>query len=195
MKTCKRCKVNLSLDNFGKSKRHKDGLLSNCKKCESEKRRIYFKENPEALENKKERERKWKTENKERKLELDKRYRENNRERLREVSREYAKNNKDKVKKAKLKYETNNPQIRAKIKVKRRQAERDCVPNWAEHDKIKEVYKKAKWLESITGLKYHVDHIIPIQGENVCGLHCWSNLQILEASINCSKQNKVFYEK
>ena len=52
------------------------------------------------------------------------------------------------------------------------------------------LYEKAKWLEGLTGLKYDVDHIIPLQNKNVCGLHVWENLQILEKGINCMKSNK-----
>ena len=36
----------------------------------------------------------------------------------------------------------------------------------------------------------HVDHIIPLISDNVCGLHCWDNLQILEEHLNYKKQNK-----
>jgi len=66
-----------------------------------------------------------------------------------------------------------------------------ATPHWTDLDKIKLLYTKAKWLEKLTGKKYHVDHIIPLQGENVCGLHIWENLQILESSINLAKGNKL----
>lgn len=189
-KVCKKCQEIKNICEFGISKRHKDGLLNSCKMCCREQRKLYFEKNPEAKKKKQEREYNWKIKNKKRKLQLDKEYRVRNKESIKKRQKDYIKNNPEKIKIAKKKYENKNPHIRAKIKTKRRQKERQSIPKWSESDKINIVYKKAKWLESLTGLKYHVDHIIPIQGENVCGLHVWANLQILEASINCSKGNK-----
>jgi hypothetical protein len=56
------------------------------------------------------------------------------------------------------------------------------IPKWANLEKIREIYKNRK-------KGYHVDHIIPLQGKNVCGLHVENNLQYLKARDNLSKGN------
>lgn len=61
------------------------------------------------------------------------------------------------------------------------------IPNWADLRKIREVYIKCPE-------GYHVDHIIPLQGKLVSGLHVESNLQYLTAKENIAKGNKYTVE-
>jgi len=65
-------------------------------------------------------------------------------------------------------------------------------PPWlsdSQYDEIKVIHSKARKLEKKTGEKYHVDHIAPIGGENICGLHVPWNLEPLTAAANASKSN------
>lgn len=64
------------------------------------------------------------------------------------------------------------------------------MPMWADKEKINKIYKEAKELTKTTGIIYEVDHIIPLQGKNVCGLHTENNLQIITRSKNRKKSNK-----
>ena len=97
----------------------------------------------------------------------------NNKEHIKQYSKEYySKNHKENKDKHLL---------RAKIRGKRL---RRATPLWANMGEIYKIYKKAK----DKGL--HVDHIIPIKGKNVSGLHVENNLQLLEPSKNLIKGNK-----
>ena len=67
----------------------------------------------------------------------------------------------------------------------RRAAKLNRTPPWADYKAIREFYAGCP-------KGYHVDHIDPLQGKTVSGLHTIENLQYLTASENCSKGNRVY---
>jgi len=69
---------------------------------------------------------------------------------------------------------------------KRRAIENSAIPSWADIEKIKQVY-----LDCPEG--YHVDHIVPLRGKYICGLHIETNLQYLTIAENLSKGNRFDY--
>lgn len=76
---------------------------------------------------------------------------------------------------------------------KRQAAQLQRTPAWlTKHDyKVMESkYAIAAWLSDVVGQKYHVDHVIPLQGKNVSGLHVPDNLSIIPAKDNMVKNNK-----
>ena len=74
---------------------------------------------------------------------------------------------------------------------KRRAAKLNATVVWANECKIKELYAKCTRLNEKSNIQYQVDHIYPLQGDNVCGLHVENNLQIITSFENMSKSNKI----
>lgn len=103
-----------------------------------------------------------------------------NRERLSSLGKAWRKANLDK---------------RAASEAKRRANKHNATPSWLTEKQlsdIKSLYKLAKKLERLTGIKYHVDHIIPLKNDNlVCGLHVPWNLQVITSEENLKKYNKL----
>ena len=64
-----------------------------------------------------------------------------------------------------------------------------ATPCWSETEAIKIVYLKRDEYKKLYGIKFEVDHIIPIKSDTVCGLHVLANLQLLDKLLNGSKHN------
>ena len=62
--------------------------------------------------------------------------------------------------------------------------------SWANVEAIAALYARAALLTRETGRSHVVDHIIPLKGSTVSGLHVESNLRIIERSENARKSNK-----
>jgi 5-methylcytosine-specific restriction endonuclease McrA len=70
----------------------------------------------------------------------------------------------------------------------------NATPNWLTKDHwilMDMEYQKARYLTDVTGIEWEVDHIIPIQGKNVQGLHVPWNLRVITAVENMSKGNRI----
>ena len=76
---------------------------------------------------------------------------------------------------------------------KRRSIKTQRTPSWLtedDHWMIKQTYEFAALRTKMFGFKWHVDHIVPLQGNFVSGLHVPWNLQVIPAVENISKHNK-----
>jgi hypothetical protein len=104
------------------------------------------------------------------------RYRKNNPEAERAKSRRWA--------------EKNKPLLLAKA-ARRRCAQVNATPSWADHDKILTKYKERDAMQKLTGLQYDVDHYYPIQSDFICGLHISENLRVILSRDNKRKSNKM----
>ena len=76
----------------------------------------------------------------------------------------------------------------------RRAKKLDAFVPWANRTLIKQMYTQAIELEKQTGTKHHVDHVIPLINESVCGLHCEFNLRVIPWFENLKKSNKYQVE-
>jgi hypothetical protein len=77
----------------------------------------------------------------------------------------------------------------------RQAAKLQRTPAWLTTEQLKEIeefYIMAQELEAVFPWKQCVDHIIPLQGRTVSGLHVPSNLQILSAKANMEKGNRYY---
>lgn len=106
-----------------------------------------------------------------------KEYRDAHLEIIRERDRAYRKANSDKAN---------------AIEACRRASKLQATPKRANKEYIALFYTLAKEAEIDAGTKIHVDHIVPLLGGIVCGLHNEFNLQLLPASENCSKNNRYW---
>ena len=86
-------------------------------------------------------------------------------------------------------YRANKAMYTAKT-AKRRSGKMCATPKWADLRAIAKVYKLAEQVSKQTGVRHVVDHIVPLQGRNVCGLHIAHNLQVISELENLRKANK-----
>jgi len=88
-------------------------------------------------------------------------------------------------------WNANNKPAKAALQAKRKSAILQRTPAWDAHAHlIIAKYQLAAMLSTASGEPYHVDHIIPLQGKKVSGLHVFSNLRVIPGSDNSKKSNK-----
>lgn len=65
------------------------------------------------------------------------------------------------------------------------------IPPWADIEAVKCFYEIARRVTKCTGIRFEVDHVIPLRGRTVSGLHVATNLRVIPKSMNCRKSNKI----
>ena len=115
-------------------------------------------------------------------------YRANNLDRVRAHARKWARNNKDKVNEIRTRCRLRNPAWHSAQSAEYRARKLRAMPHWLDKEQrgqIRDYYECAQLLDLT------VDHIVPLKGKTVCGLHAPWNLQILSQTENCSKHNTL----
>jgi hypothetical protein len=151
----------------------------------------------------------WYKKNKEHRSNRGKLYYKKNQDAIKKKSSDYFKANRElQILKRRRHYSDNKPAYKAAntrwrrsnlarynfLAAKHRKAVKRATPEWltdAHWQEIDDIYHLAKemaWLNE--GTPFHVDHIVPLQGEVVCGLHVPWNLQLLSPTNNMRKNNK-----
>lgn len=96
-----------------------------------------------------------------------------------------------KSKRRRDRYYRDNPHVFRARDAQRRALKLRATPPWADLEAIKRIYKEAQLLTKITGIKHVVDHIIPLKGRTVSGLHVENNLQVITERRNLRKFNRL----
>ena len=120
-------------------------------------------------------------------------YHADNRDKILEQQRVYRIENRDRLKSELSAWKSANRARCTALEVKRYAAKMKRTPPWLTDSHNAEIlgfYEKSARLTAETGIKHHVDHIHPLQGKAVSGLHVPWNLQVLTATENQSKGNR-----
>lgn len=129
----------------------------------------------------------WASKNKQRCKELGKRWRLANKDKIKAYpKRKYKLSKKAQLRKSiyDRKRRIENPELYRLYTANRNAAKLHATPSWANEELMELVYVEANY----RGLQ--VDHIIPLQGKNVCGLHVYNNTQLLTEEENALKHNR-----
>ena len=104
-------------------------------------------------------------------------------------------NNRDQHNAINKEYKSKNLGRYAAHEAKRRSAKLKRTPRWltpSELERIQALYSIAAMFTRDSGIEHHVDHILPLQGTTVSGLHVYENLRIITAIENLKKSNKFY---
>lgn len=188
-KVCVRCGIEKPIDRFylrGESGLRRD----DCAECNVSRARDWVLANTDrVVEYKK----KWAEDNREELTQKRRKFWRDNSARLNAAAaakkKEYRENNRDACNARIKDWKKRNPGSLAFYGRTRQARLREAIPPWADLDKVEALYVESDRISKETGVRHHVDHIIPLIGRGglVCGLHCEQNLRIITAEENLKK--------
>lgn len=175
MKHCSKCGIEKPLTEFSFFK----GVpRSHCKACKAATAAEWRKANPGRMDAKSA---EWYERNKARKQETNAAWRAANPEK--------AKANQER---ATARWREANPHRVTAKQAKRTAAQLRATPKWADSKAIDQYYLIANYLSAELNSPFQVDHVVPLQSKQVCGLHAQTNLSILPAAWNAKKGNRTW---
>lgn len=189
MKTCNKCHIEKPLADFNKQSNSPDGVRYTCKPC-SVANTTKWKH--EHLEQNTATSKAWYDKNKARVVNAHRVLRANNKERYAEYARSWRRNNKERELEIAKKSRDKSLPARMENNARRRAIAKEATPVWANKFFMQEAYELAKLRTQMTGIKWEVDHIIPLRSPIVCGLHTHTNLQVITKQENLAKRHWVW---
>jgi hypothetical protein len=155
----------------------------------------YFKErwcNPESFMRQTQQSKEWHLNNPERLREFRAKWAQVNRDKKAMQDQRWAEQNRERSNAHKKRWNKQNAGAKRALDRKRFAAQRQRTPVWLDVVDCAEMEFTYIWCNALRscGLDYHVDHIVPLQGKIVSGLHVPSNLQVIPAKLNLSKHNR-----
>lgn len=187
---CSRCQQDKELEAFGLNRSKASGRQSYCKPCA----KSYQKQLPAEIKTKKlERSKAWQRANPDRVSKINAKHFQKRKKIARPADRarqnEWRKENPEKNAASRARhYRRQKARYLAAVGY-RRAALRQAVPCWYDEAAVKAVYAEAT-ARNAAGECVHVDHVIPLVSKVVCGLHVHTNLEIIPAVENLSKNNR-----
>lgn len=173
MRTCKVCNIEKEIGNYTVAKGYH---LYTCKVCMAVKKKEWAKQNKEKMRS------------------YVNAYKQKNLEVIKLKNKAYVLENQEKRKETMRLYRLKNKESEAE-NCRRRQAKKlQRTPAWLTVDDIwmmRETYALARLRSKMFGFTWHVDHIYPLQGKTVSGLHVPLNLQVITAKANLVKHNRT----
>jgi hypothetical protein len=185
---CVQCKREFDRNNLKAKERTKQRYQENAEEIKRKRREKYAENREKEIHTTKEYQRK----NRELVLAKKKQFHEKNRDRLIAECRDYYRQHKEQAAEFHKKYREANKALFREKGAKYRAVKIQATVIWANRSSISIFYKRADTLTQETNILHHVDHIVPLVSEYVCGLHNEFNLQVLTASENSSKSNKYW---
>lgn len=189
MKKCCLCNEEKTISSFHKNRSSRDGHTNVCKPCAIQKAITWGKRNPEK---RKLACSKYIKNNPDKRSNSIQKYLKNNPENRSATSKNYYLKNKTKIRLWASKYVKEHRGIHDALTALYRARKFKATPKWANQFFIEEIYDLANRRNELKtgGVKWHVDHIIPLKSNLVCGLHVENNLRVIPSIENLTKSNR-----
>ena len=84
-----------------------------------------------------------------------------------------------------------HPTTKAADTAERRARQSRATLHGVSREALRAIYARSAHLTQLTGVKHHVDHIVPLRGKTVCGLHVPWNLRCIPFRENIAKGNRL----